>query len=217
MGRLAIITFLCSVWKLTLPNTAELVSSMNECKISYVYLRVTLHLQLNKRFKSNSRLTLQWHLRVTLCSLISSWSGGVAYFKGTLVFTRVEALLGVCGLKPKHNPGNPLCRWPTCPVSPLAKSSGLRWHTLAFQIVNRTLDTTEFVFLKVTLKCLLMCLRCWKRKKGKKKERGGGMVGGGREGRKASYEIIYIKSKENKEEAQPETGKSKIWVLSTEL
>lgn len=43
------------------------------------------------------------------------------------------------------------------------------------------------------------------------------MVGGGREGRKASYEMIYIKSKENKEAAQPEAGKSKIWVLSTEL
>lgn len=54
-------------------------------------------------------------------------------------------------------------------------------------------------------------------KKKERRRKGGGMVGGGREGRKASYEMIYIKSKENKEAAQPEAGKSKIWVLSTEL
>lgn len=40
------------------------------------------------------------------------------------------------------------------------------------------------------------------------------MVGGWRKRRKAKYEMIYIKSKENKEAAQPEAGKSKIWVLN---
>lgn len=160
-------------------------SSMNECKISYVCLRVTSHLTLNKRFKLNFRLTLQWHLRVILCSITSSWRGGVIYFKCTLVFIRVEALRRVCGLKPKPNPGNPLCRWPICPVHPWqSHQDWVRWHTLAFQIIHRTFDTTEFVFLKVTLKCLLMWMRCWKRKERRKKERkGGGKVGGGREGR----------------------------------
>lgn len=124
---------------------AELASSMNECKISYVYWRTILHFKVNKMFKVNFMLTLQWHLKVILCSTVSSSSGGVIYIKCTLTFTRVEARPRGCGLRPKQNPGYLMFRWSVCPVLSLTISQNL-WHTSVFQIRSRTFDTTECIF-----------------------------------------------------------------------
>lgn len=93
-------------------KTAELASSMNECRISHVYQRVILHFNVNKMFKVNFMLTLQWHLRVILCSTVSSSGGGAIYFKCTLTVTRVEARPRGCGLRPKQNPGYLAFSWP---------------------------------------------------------------------------------------------------------